>query len=271
VQEAIVDVINGDVDIRDSSQADHFNCIKRHAPMLADAIVKNMDYDKLNPYVAELIKYILVSIMDLFANTAIPTEEHYGAPCNSPYDFFPRFPPILGKAHYVADKNINLDSYCRKHSSSHPTLSPGIFTVFCRHGICFGFSLMTVSESPRTPFNIFLSRFSNHLSQLRIFYDNCCNLHVFSLNREPARFSETTFLVDRLHYQDHSSCTAGYSTSAYNSDPSIKTVNTQVNEQANADLRNLGKQIAHMTPDNVMLTTKLFLADRNRRKKVMLQ
>ena len=37
-------------------------------------------------------------------------------------------------------------------------------------------------------------------------YGNSYNLHQFALNREAARFSETLFLIDRLHLQDHVSC-----------------------------------------------------------------
>ena len=108
------------------------------------------------------------------------------------------------------------------------------------------------------------------MPQLRIVYDNSCNLHKFALSREPVRFSETVFLIDRLHFLDHTSCTLGYSVNAYYSDPTIKTLNTQVNEQANSDLRNLSKQVAHMTPQNVILYVKTFLAERNRHKKTLI-
>ena len=157
--------------------------------------------------------------------------------------------------------------YCRKVSSGHPVFSPGIFTIFCRHRVCLGFSLMSHSESPKTPFDIFLRRFAPYLPQLRIFYDNACNLHQYILNREPSRFSETIFLVDRLHYQDHTSCSEGYSTNSYNCDTSIRHMNTQLNEQANAELRHLSTQIAYMRPENVMVHVKTFLAERNRKVK----
>ena len=139
--------------------------------------------------------------------------------------------------------------------------------VFCRHKICLGFSLMTSAESPRTPFDILLRRFTPYLPQLRIIYDNSYNLHQFALNREPARFSETLFLIDRLHFQDHVSCTLGYSANSYDSNKEIKTLNTQINEQANADLRNLAKEIEYMRPDNVILHLRTFLVDRNRQSR----
>lgn len=36
-----------------------------------------------------------------------------------------------------------------------------------------------------------------------IVYDNACNLHSYSLNRDPVFFKNSQFLVDRLHWRDH--------------------------------------------------------------------
>lgn len=36
-----------------------------------------------------------------------------------------------------------------------------------------------------------------------IIYDNGCNLHNYCLNREPTHFKESWFLVDRLHWANH--------------------------------------------------------------------
>ena len=268
VQEAILDVIDGITNIRASKSRSHFQLIKRHAPIMADLLLTNTINGSLDANVANIARYILVHVNKTLVRHSIPQADQYGNPSESPYDYFPGFPVVLGNAVYAMDKNKSIDDiYCRKMSGSHPFLSPGIFTLFCRHRVCLGFSLMSSSESPRTAFNIFLQRFTNYLPQLRIFYDNCCNLHQFCLNREPARFSETIFLIDRLHYQDHTSCTEGYSTNSYNSDPHIKSINTQINEQANADLRRLTKQIAYMKPENVMVHVKLFLAERNQKKR----
>ena len=50
--------------------------------------------------------------------------------------------------------------------------------------ICQGFS--TVFATPRI-----------------IVYDNACNLHSYSLNRDPVFFKNSQFLVDWLHWHDH--------------------------------------------------------------------
>lgn len=36
-----------------------------------------------------------------------------------------------------------------------------------------------------------------------VVYDNACNLHTYCLNRDPKFFERTRFLVDRLHWRDH--------------------------------------------------------------------
>ena len=96
---------------------------------------------------------------------------------------------------------------CSKHPSAHPTLLPGIFTVFCPHGVCLGSSLLaTVSEScsrfhlmhnlesPETPFSVFFSRlpkgaspllclpFTIRAAPLVMVYDNGC--HFFSTRQK---------------------------------------------------------------------------------------
>ena len=49
----------------------------------------------------------------------------------------------------------------------------------------------------------------------------------------------------------------------YSKSSAISNLNSQVNEQANADLRRLGSQIASMKPDNTLVHIKNFLAIRN--------
>lgn len=36
-----------------------------------------------------------------------------------------------------------------------------------------------------------------------VIYDNGCNLHSYSLNREPDHFTSTWFVIDRFHWPNH--------------------------------------------------------------------
>ena len=145
---------------------------------------------------------------------------------------------------------------CGKESYGHPTISPGIFTIFCEHGICYGFELMTSHESPRHPFSIFKTRFKTAPRC------NACQLHKYCLNREPLFFKNTVFYVDRFHWNCHIGCSSGYCLDKYRTNLDIASINSQINEQANAGLKKLQAQLSYMSPSNFMFHVKLFLAIR---------
>ena len=84
--------------------------------------------------------------------------------------FFPNLPQYRGRGKYAADrqKTSHPNDSCRKASYGHPSLFPGIFTLFCPHGICFGYEVMQSCESPMHPFNIF------SVAPEVIVYNNVC-------------------------------------------------------------------------------------------------
>ena len=134
---------------------------------------------------------------------------------------------------------------CRKYSSTHP--STNTFTLLCRHGICCGFQVMESHKPPWHPFEILLCRFPTPLKM--IIYDNGCKLHQYVLNREPVHFKNTVFLVDRFHWRGHVGCSSSYSLDGYTS-LDVASINSRVNEQANARLQRIKGHIAYMKPDN---------------------
>ena len=48
--------------------------------------------------------------------------------------FFPSLPRIHNRRHYEADVDTKV-RLCTKKYTTHPSLTPGIFTLFCPHGI----------------------------------------------------------------------------------------------------------------------------------------
>ena len=50
---------------------------------------------------------------------------------------------------------------------------------------------------------------------------------------------------------------------SYKRDPTIRHINSQVNEQANVGLQRLKAQLAYMSPDNFIMHLKLYLALKN--------
>ncbi len=111
------------------------------------------------------------------------------------------------------------------------------------------------------PFSIFTSRFITPPKV--IVYDNACKLHVYALNREPALYANTRFFVDRFHWRGHVGCSKGYCLDSYKSSVDIKSINSQVNEQANAGLQRIRAQLAYMKPSNFVFTLSLFLCVTN--------
>jgi hypothetical protein len=235
--------------------------LKRTCPMLHD-ILNAEDISKET--LASFLTDLLISLNAPFKGY-VPENSNYGEPSsvNSRLEFFPNYPLLRGKGNYAADKSRTaLSTGCRKDTLHHASLTPGLFTMFCPHGICLGFQLMDQAESPRTAFDIFIRRFEK-VPKLLI-YDNACKLHLYCLKREPVRFANTRFMVDRLHFRKgHIGCSLGYSMDSYDSDESIATTNSQTNEQANASLRRLASQLTYMPPYNVIKHTSVFLALRN--------
>ena len=95
-----------------------------------------------------------------------------------------------------------------------------------------------------------------------VVYDNACKLHVDCLNREPGHFQKTLFLVDHFHWRGHTGCSSCYNLDLYG-EPMLKTLNSQINEQTNADLQKIQGQLAYMTPANFQIHLALFISVKN--------
>lgn len=57
--------------------------------------------------------------------------------------FFPSLPKLRNRGLYAADlaRDTNKSRSCRKQYGGHPTLLPGIFTVYCPHGEFYTFKI----------------------------------------------------------------------------------------------------------------------------------
>lgn len=86
------------------------------------------------------------------------------------------------------------------------------------------------------------------------------NLHSYSLNRDPVFFKNSQFLVDRLHWRDHTGCSEAYNLSRY---PQWDRLNSQTAEQANSCLRYIKASLSYMNQKNFMHHCKFFLWYRN--------
>ena len=69
------------------------------------------------------------------------------------------------------------------------------------------------------------------------------------------KLKRTLFVVDRFHWRGHVGCSSGYNLDLYSVH---KSLNSQVNEQANAGLQHIKIQLAYMTFDNFVFHLCLF-------------
>jgi len=259
VLEVLERMVSG-IDVRQASQKEEFKILQMHAPVIALFINKLPMTEPVPPDVCQLLEHLknlcLVPFTIENADTFLPPIRSDGFSC------FPTLPLVRRVRHYAADsRSLKEDKdSCRKCISSHPVLTPGIFTLFCSHGICYGFQILKQHKSPKHPFEIFFTRFKTMPEY--IIYDNSCKLHQYILNREPTIFQNTVFMIDRFHWRGHVGCSSGYNMDIYLQETLMQT-NSQINEQANSGLQQMKRYIAYMKADNFKFHVKLLLACKN--------
>jgi len=264
VIKALESIIDEQINIFDSSNHATLDLLQRYTPVLCTFFYSyyKVEGKSISVLVADLIKEILQCMVSPHTIPQ-PSPCHYlPVQADSLLSFFPSLPQLIGPASYSADKTTTKTSpdECRKYSGNHPILTPGIFTMFCPHGVCYGYEVMSTNESPYHPFQILRSRFK--IAPKLVIYDNACKLHQYCLNREPAIFKHTQFSVDRFHWKGHIGCSSGYCLDQYQH-PQLKAINSQINEQANSNLQHIKGQLAYMSIENFKFTLSLFLAIKN--------
>lgn len=141
----------------------------------------------------------------------------------------------------------------------HRKLSPGLLLVTCPHRRSYGFRIMKTPESVRDIFQVLLTRLGNNPPST-IIYDNSCMLAAYSLAREPNRFANVRFLIDRFHHTNHKACSQALRIRSYQTDPVLSGYNTQACEQTNSLLRHLGNSLPFMSLPRYTKTIILFLS-----------
>ena len=111
--------------------------------------------------VCDIVAHIIEKVQQTYAHP-LPQSRCYPSVTNDcdKWGFFPSLPIVHGRGTYAADhgnapQSVTEDA-CHEASYGHPTLTPEIFTVYCLHGVCYGFQAMRSCESPR---HLFTFRF----------------------------------------------------------------------------------------------------------------
>lgn len=115
--------------------------LQQHCPLMLNVLQKV----KTPPKQLSSVLYELLEKAN--APFKIPENIHCepsSSPCDDDNSYFPALPKIRCRGSYVAD-TVKRVKICTKRGSMHPTLLPGIFTLFCNHGTYFIICALTGS------------------------------------------------------------------------------------------------------------------------------
>ena len=172
------------------------------------------------------------------------------------------YPKIFHRPKYPADGEADTPpTGCRHEFTSGNRRTGGVFTVFCEHGFCLGAFIMATAEGRNELFT-FLTCYLETAPEV-VVYDFACALEEYCLNRLPGYFKYTRFLIDRLHWKNHTACAMSYCMNAY---VHLKDLNSVVAEQNNSALGRIERTITRSRQYPFMLLLRLFLNGWNQQK-----
>ena len=128
-------VAAGNPNITDLS-AENLSFLQQEFPVLFELIYNlqsnSYEYHSLQHVLAPVISEMVKRANAPFAGSCSANTTQ--TPVHTPDDvsFFPHLPSVRVRRVYTADKNTS-NKVCTKHRIGHPTLLPGVFTLFCQH------------------------------------------------------------------------------------------------------------------------------------------
>ena len=140
---------------------------------------------------------------------------------------------------------------------------PGIFAIFCAHGICLAFFFMSKFESTETLFSFIMQR--RRIAPKMLIYDDMCHGHGFALNREPWFFNTVWFLIPIFHQKDHVACSNGYCLSLY---PHLNCLNGEVAEEMFSIVDRITTPVSYMRVENATYFVRFFFALQNAERRL---
>ena len=120
---------------------------------------------------------------------------------------------------YEADKKDDKseEDGCNKDYNESHSFTGGITHLTCKHSIVKGFTAMKRGESVKNIVNPCITRLPARVKANRRFllYDNACKARTYAERRFPHRVRHWTFLVDRKHWENHTTCSQSYCMDEY--------------------------------------------------------
>ena len=106
--------------------------LQQEVPVLFDLLssISSLPSCLLSPVIESLIKLSKAP----FENPSDYKVESQPDSADDVLSYFPDLPRVRPRNTYCADKKTKQEAVCTKNSSGHPSLLPGIFSMFCQHG-----------------------------------------------------------------------------------------------------------------------------------------
>lgn len=115
-----------------SNDPDAMKCLQEEAPLLFE-LIRSLGYypmEVLSPFLSELWE----KANSPFLNEHSSTGKDTNVIISSDLAYFPKLPKVRNRGRYRTDKST-CGPVCKKRKPTHPSLLPGVFTLFCQHGM----------------------------------------------------------------------------------------------------------------------------------------
>lgn len=223
------------------------------AKLLHVALINGVCNDFIN-----FCRYLISFVRALHSSDSVPS---------SPEVVPGTYNPESGVAYYFSPSGEMLRHLCSYKVTDdksdgctklYPRVSHGGFSYaffwFCPiHGHCYGFHVIDGAEGRKDPFASLVKYMP--VAPREVFYDFCCSLAEYSLNREPGFFCNTRFWHDIFHGYTHK-CSAAYNSSRI---PSLSRLNTEICEQFNAYLQCIKYTASHLSQSHFVFFVQFFM------------
>ena len=196
---------------------------------------------------------------------AVPMEGTYNPPVTgTAYYFTPHGQQVRDLPHYSIQnepKEILEQAACQKDFPQVPYGGFGyMFLYFCpHHGHSYGFHLIEGGEGRKDAFCP-LFKFMEEPPE-EIFYDFACQLHSYSLNREPEFFKKVRFWHDFFHSFSHK-CGDSFK---HKRVEGLET-DTEICEQFNSFMQSVKFTGSHLSQQHFVLLVQYFICIWNKQK-----
>ena len=119
-----------------SNDPENMKCLQEEVPVLFE-LIQSLGYypkDVLSPFLNELLNKANnpFSYHDMKGRSTM-IQKSADVIDNNDLAYFSKLPKVRNRRHYKIDKSTSGPA-CKKRRSAHPSLLPGVFTLFCQHG-----------------------------------------------------------------------------------------------------------------------------------------